>query len=396
MEGLFWGVAAMVVKDAVKQQYLKGRDYERNVRQVYRDIDNLKITMAHVKVNCGDEDLETGPHAPFIQRAERQLQDAYRTLKRHYPRKPGLSKLIDYASTPGAEMHLLDIGKEANQTARGLGDLLSEIRFAKIGKAKEEPSQNKTSPNTKALPSPRLPLYDMTIYENAISEGSSSPRSMGSDQSSLFDRPIIRSSSTHSRSSSTSSRPPRRSSSSSRSRSHSVHEQKQRSLPPPSWPSSQPLEAILESGRDREHALDNLQIGIDNVLEVCGDEEHEAEAMQYLERALTEVLRLQKTQGFTGSRVDEDLGDAVEDLDDAMNSLVGAKNEKEKKYAMKRLSHALEDVDIALAERQKYKDREPLLQPRQATRSHSSHKATHGSVRRKQESRERSRRYSIY
>lgn len=396
MEGMLWGVAAMVVKDAVNQQYLKGRDYERNVRQVYRDIDNLKITMAHVKVNCGDEDLDTGPHAPFIQRAERQLRDAYRTLKRDYPRKPGLSKLLDYASTPGAEMHLLDIGKEANQTARGLGDLLSEIRFAKIGKSKEEPPRDKMSAHPAALASPHTPLYDMTVYENALSEGSVSPQSMASDQASLFDHSIVRPSSIHSPSSSTSSQSRRRSSSL-RSRRHSISEPKQKSLPPSTWPKSRPLEVILEGGRDREHALDNLQIGIDNVLEAC-DDEHEAEAMDYLERALAEVLRLQKTRGFAGSRADEDLGDAVEDLDDAMNSLVDAKNGKEKKYAMKRLSHALEDVDMALAERQKDKEREPEHRPRQITQSHASHKppTTHGSVRRKQESRERSRRYSMY
>lgn len=59
-----WGVAAMVVKDVVKNPYLKGRDYERNVRQVYRDVDNLRITMDQVKTNCAGEDLENGPYSP--------------------------------------------------------------------------------------------------------------------------------------------------------------------------------------------------------------------------------------------------------------------------------------------------------------------------------------------
>lgn len=409
MEGMLWGVAAMVVKDAVKQPYLKGRDYERNVRQVYRDVDNLRITMDHVKINCGDEDLERGPYAPFIKRAERQLKDAYRTLKKNYPRKAGLSFLAQYASTPGAEMHLLDIGKEANQTARGLGDLLSEIRFAKIGKPPEEektPPQDAAPPANASRPreSPSSPsVYDMAVYENAVSDSSS----MASEQSNMFDRDLIRpSSARHSRSNSTSIQPRKRSSSSRRPRSQSIsshNSHNRKTLPSSPFNKPQRLDVILESGAEREHALDNLQIGIDNVLDSV-DEEHEGEAMEYMEHALAEVLRIQKTQGFTGSQFDEDLGDAVEDLDESMKSLMVARGEKEKKYAMKRLSHALEDVDHALAQRQKHKDRVAKQRLRQlaaepADRDVSLHnqQPTRGKLRRQNTSSDnRSRRYSMY
>lgn len=401
MEGMLWGVAAMVVKDAVKQPYLKGRDYERNVRQVYRDIDNLKITMEHVKINCQGEDLENGPYSPFIKRAERQLRDAYRTLKKSYPRKAGLSFLAQYASTPGAEMHLLDIGKEANQTARGLSDLLSEIRFAKIGKSNDDstpaPASDGASPKSSASPKS---VYDVDKYENAVSDGSSSPRSVASEQSSLFDRDLLRPSSVHSPSSSTSSRSRKRSSSSRRPRSQSTS-QNRKALTSSPWSKTQPLDVILESGAEREHALDNLQIGIDNVLDAV-DEEHEGETMEYMEHALAEVLRLQKTQGFTGSQFDEDLGDAVEDLDDSMNTLLEARSEKEKKYAMKRLSHALEDVDHALGERQKHKERVADRRLKQiaaepAERDLSPPKPTRGKLRRQNtDSEQRSRRYSMY
>lgn len=413
MEGLFWGVMAMVVKDTLKQQYIKGRDYERNVRQVYRDVDNLKITMAHVRTNCQPEDLETGPHALFIQRAERQLHDAYRMLKKHYPRTASTSRLMEYSSTPGAEMHLLDIGKEANQTARGLGDLLAEIRFAKIGKAKA--GDEKKPPADGAQPIAAPPArhsmsseYDMALYEHAIASSptASSPRSMASDASSLFDHPHVRPSSIHSPSSSISSTRH----SSRRRRSHSASNKKHDALPPTSSRyNSRPLDAILESGQLREHALDNLQYRINHVKTAPEDEDDVA--MEKLERALAEVLRLQKAEGgfAGGSQADEDLGDAVEDLDDAMNELVGARGEKERKYALKRLSHALEDVDSALSERQRIKKEEDESleggrrqrrmsnSPSKGKKSHSSSSSghhTHGSLRRKQESRERSRRYS--
>lgn len=399
MEGMLWGVAAMVVKDAVKQPYLKGRDYERNVRQVYRDVDNLKITMDHVKVNCQDEDFEHGPYAPFIKRAERQLKDAYRTLKKNYPRKAGLSFLAQYASTPGAEMHLLDIGKEANQTARGLGDLLSEIRFAKIGKPPEDknppqdsPQGNASRPREGRAASPSV--YDMAVYENAVSDTSS----MASEQ---YDRDLIRPPSRHSPSNSHSRK---RSSSSRRPRSQSIssnNSHNRMALPSSPFNKPQRLDVILEGGAEREHALDNLQIGIDNVLDSV-DEEHEGEAMEYMEHALAEVLRIQKTQGFAGSEFDEDLGDAVEDLDESMKSLLSARGDKEKKYAMKRLSHALEDVDHALAQRQKHKDRVAKHRLRQlaaepADREVPTHHPTRGKLRRQNTSSDnRSRRYSMY
>lgn len=395
---MLWGVAAMVVKDAVKQPYLKGRDYERNVRQVYRDVDNLKITMEHVRVNCQDEDLEHGTYAPFINRAERQLRDAKRTLKKNYPRKAGLSFLAQYASTPGAEMHLLDIGKEANQTARGLGDLLSEIRFAKIGGKPKEDSRPAPIPGRISAPS----VYDMAMYENAVSDGSTTPRSMASEQSGIFDSDLVRPSSVYGpSSSSTLGRSSKRSLSSRRPRSQSASENR-KALKSSSSSKSQQLDVILESGTDHELSLDNLQIGIDNVL-ASVDDEHEGEAMEYMEHALAEVLRLQKTQGFTGSHLDEDLGDAVEDLDDSMNSLLGARSEKEKKYAIKRLSHALEDVDHALAERKKHRDRvaerrlKHLAAPEPAGSDLPAPQPTRGKLRRQNTSSDnRSRRYSMY
>ncbi|CAN8099860.1 unnamed protein product [Discula destructiva] len=403
MEGMMWGVAAMVVKDAVKTPYLKSRDYERNVRQVYRDVDNLRITMDQVKLNCQGEDLENGPHTAYIKRSERQLKDAYRTLRKSYPRTMSLAKLLDYAATPGAEMHLLDIGKEANQTARGLGDLLSEIRFAKIGKSKEEPASAAQGIDGASPPSASS-LYDMTRYESAVSDGSSSPRSSVSDRDSPLDRAIIRTSIVYTPASSTSSRSRKHSSSSSRrSRSHSTTETVTKALASPSHSKGQRLDVILESGAEREHALDNLQIGIDKCL-AAPDEEHESEAMEYMEHALAEVLRLQKTKGFSGSQFDEGLGDAVEDLDDSMNSLLRAKSQKEKKYAMKRLSHALEDVDHALAERQKHKARSSEHSPRQlsgepiqkALPTYSG-RPTRGSLRRHNTSDgSRNRRYSMY
>lgn len=427
MEGMFWGVAAMMVKDAVKQQYLKGRDYERNVRQVYRDVDNLKITMDHVRRNCGGEDLETGPHAPFIRRAEAQLRDAYRTLRRSYPRKPGLSKLMEYASRPGAEMHLIDIGKEANQTARGLGDLLAEIRFAKIGKPPDGGGGggggSGGNPPPSPLPVPHPAFYDVALYEDAVSDGMSSPRSVGSDKSSLFDRELGRSrkrNSAQSPPSSTSSRSRGRSPSSRRPRSHSATQKIL--LPAPSSSSSssssrsrdkKPLPAIKEG----ERALDDLQHGIDSVLGARGESDAH-DAMEHIERALAEVLRVQRAEGFAGlSRADEDLGDAVEDLDEAMAGVLGARDDREKKYATRRLGQALEDVDAALAARQRRKERRAGRRLRQIADEegtgqrnkveeeeeedesedrHARYPPTHAGVRRKQGGRDKSRRYSMY
>lgn len=430
---MFWGVAAMVVKDAVKQPYLKGRDYERNVRQVYRDVDNLKITTDHVRTNCTPEDLTTGPHAAFIRRAEVQLKDAYRTLDREYPRKAGFSRLMEYASTPGAEMTLLDIGKEANQTAKGLGDLLSEIRFARMGKSKEEGNKAKgegkksrsssplaagskemaaargSSPRGIPILHPSHPAaYDMSPYEygGIASDGFGSPHSLSSgDQDSLFDRPGLRPSSVYSPPSSIPS-DSSRGSSSSRSRhkhhnhdskrsshkSSSAHHSKQQNLlQPSSWPRHQqplPFDEFLKANslsRERELALDNLQHTIDNALRAQtsadnsgsdGPSQEEEEAMEYLEYALHEVLRLQRMPSSSSSRrhhssnssVDQDLCDAVEDLDEAMKGLVAARSEKDKKHALKRVSRALEKLDKALAERKRYQARAA----RRESRSRSS------------------------
>lgn len=430
MEGMLWGVAAMVVKDAVKNPYLKGRDYERNVRQVYRDVDNLRITMDQVKMNCTPEDLSTGEHAPYIKRAERQMKDAYRTLRKHYPRRAGLTRILEHAATPGAEMHLLDIGKEANQTARGLGDLLSEIRFAKIGKSKDEPpppepsttrgSRSPTKIEDSASPRRQIKYHDMAMYEDAVSSGSSSQDD--DDDEELFDRGGPLSPSTaYSPSSSTSSSQDRKrrssskhhssSSSSRRSRSQSITARK--ALPPTSSESSSSsasrsnrLAVILEttSASEREHALDNLQLAIDNVL-VAPDAGSEGTAMEFMEEALAEVLRLQKTAGFGGSRLDEDLGDAVEDLDESMKSLLSARTDKESKYAMRRLSHALDDVDHALGERRRHKARAAERRPREFVAEEAPPKAlpaagaqpTRGKLRRQNTSDgSRNRRYSMY
>lgn len=320
MEGVLWSVAAMVVKDAAKQQYLKGRDYERNVRKVYRDVDNLSIMVNQVKANShaggalADNTIKTGPHALFVKRAEKQLRHSYRTLQREYSRdRPSLSRLVEHASTPGAEMRLLDIGTAARQTARGLGDLLSEMRFARLGSLEIEKEGTRPPPQR---------------HQPAAQEGGGAWARLA----------------------------PRHSSSSS-----------------DKW---MPLAVALDASsgyRDREHALDNLQHGIEQVLEAC-DDEHEAEAMAYAQHALAEVLRLQKSSdglgaaGGGGCPVDEELGGAVEDLDGAMRSLLllmgGAESgeekekEKEKKEAMRRLGRALDDVDAALVARQAYRERE--------------------------------------
>lgn len=373
MEGMLWGVAAMCVKDAIKNPYLKGRDYERNVRQVHRDVDNLKITMDHVKTSCADEDFVNGPHAPYIKRAERQLKDAYRTLRREFPRKPGLTRLLEHAATPGREMHLLDIGKEANQTARGLGDLLSEIRFAKIGKSNSDNAEPAPKSRTSSSPRRRSSSgYDMAMYEDAVSD-TSSPRS---SVDGVFDhrRGLIHGAEQHSSSppSSTSSshrsHSSRKHSSSSSSHSssrrrHSTtsshHRDHQRKALPPASASNR-LTAILEgvASSERSLALDNLQLCIDGVLR-APDSEHEGEAMERVESAMAEVLRLQKTAGgfSEGSPVDEDLGDAVEELDEAVQGFLCAKGERETKHAVRCLEDALLDVDGALADRKRWKRR---------------------------------------
>lgn len=410
MEGMFWGVAAMVVKDAVKQQYLKARDYARNVRQVYRDVDNLSIAVDHVKANCQPEDLDAGPHAPFIRRAERQLRDAYRTLDKVYPLKPSTSKLVEYASRPGGEMHLLDIGKEANQTARGLGDLLSEIRFAKIGggskdeSSSEEQGPGDTPPQSSPQPAPFPTAYDMLLYQsNAFPpDGSGSPRTTNSDQSSLFDHTVVQPSSIYSPSTD-SSRSGRRRSSSARQRRRdpSPAAGERAGDPPSSRKDPRPLGPLFGDRVDREHALDSLQDGIEQVLGAC-DEDREGEAMGYLERALSEVIRLQKTRGFAGCRADEDLGDAVEELDHAMTGLAGAGDEREKKRGLRRLGRALEEVDAALAERQRHKERgSDCRRHRIAAKSSSPvgralvEPPRHGGTKRRQSTQGRGRRYSV-
>lgn len=401
MEGMLWGVAAMCVKDAVKQPYMKGRDYERNVRQVYRDVDNLSISVEHVKSNCQGDDMPDGAQALFIRRAEKQLRDAYRTLKRDYPRKLGLSGLMEYSTTPGGEMHLLDIGKEANQTAKGLGDLLAEIRFAKLGKKpKDEEDPEKAAMKEEAPPPRRRrPRFDVSKYESAVFDDASS------DQASISNPSVTDSWSPPSPVAS----PPDRSRQrpkAVRKRSYSASDHvpvRDRLLPPPS---SFGRPSKPEGRRDRERALDNLQRGVDHVLEADDDEE-EAAAMAHLQRSLIDVLRVQKTQGFAGDPFDGALGDAVEDLDDALANLVTAGTDKEKGHALKRVSRAFEDVDLALVQRRKHKERKARHQPPQLTAGSppsssdsSSRNGPHmhrGSFKWKHGSRERgSRRYSVH
>lgn len=477
MEGLFWGVAAMVVKDALKQPYMKGRDYERNVRQVYRDVDNLKITMSHVRTNCTPEDLTTGPHATFIRRAESQLRDSYRTLEREYPRKAGLSRLMEHATTPGAEMNLLDIGKEANQTARGLGDLLSEIRFARMGKSKQDgkkDDQTSSSPSPlplradrqpdhrRAASKPRgvsllrpepSPLAGPDMY-GVHSDGFGSPRSLssGDREGGFFDRPGLQpsgvyspplsvpSDNSHVSSSSSSSSSRRRQRHRSRDRREltAAAQEKHNLLPLQQY---EPLEDILKSksrAREREAALDNLQYAIDNALrtqassfsaerhEDAEQAQEEEDAMQVLEYALYQVLHLQRKASRSpystlstttssgsgsgsdhGSSVDQDLFDAVEDLDEAMKALVAAaRSERDKKSLLRRVSRALEALDAALAERKRYQARAAAAATKRTGRarshSHSAHREGRVSVLparrtpRGRSSTEESRRSSMY
>ncbi|KAG8156572.1 hypothetical protein KVR01_013523 [Diaporthe batatas] len=398
MEGLVYGVAAMIVKDMLKTPYLKGRDYERNVRQVYRDVDNLQITLDQTKSNCEGQSLSK-PHADFVKRAEKQKRDSYRILRKNYPRYASKSQLLEYASTPGAEMNLLDIGKEANQTAKGLNDLLAEIRFAKIGGGDKEDDKEKENEGggKQKEKSPTRPSLDLSKVQSADapSRGSSSPRSMSSRHGSVFSPIPIQPIGIYSPPSSTSSfgdPTRRRSTSSSKRRSQSsqrhLGHHKQELLTPSSWPKTNPFETIMETGREREQALDNLQHGIDQVLGAV-DQEHEYEAMTYLEHALKEVLRLQRAQGFSGSQMGEDLGDAVDELDLAMRNLVAAKTDKQKDRALKALSFALEGVDIALYARRKRKE--------QSGRHHHASPVRVSSKRHGKGSseRSRSRRYSM-
>lgn len=422
MNAMLLGVAGMLLKDAIKQPYLKGRDYERNVRQAYRDVDNLQITLHHVRAHCAPADLTTGPHAAFIRRAQGQLREAYRTLDRAYPRKAGLARLLEHASTPGAEAALLDIGKEACQTAKGLGDLLAEIRFARAGnKAKEEGHKGLKGTTRIFHSSHPTTAYegDMDLYGTGGevgSDGFGSPHSLSSgDRDSLFDRPGLQPSSIYSAPSSaggdTSCSPRGRhnrrhhhrshSGSTSSSGSHkknnkahahsSANKTQQHLLqPPPPSSSSWPLDATRRSHsrrareRERELALDNLQHGIDKALRAQQansssrsgrdgqgrqQEEEEQQAMEYLEYALGEVLRL-SSSSFSSSTeskgqqqdkavppsVDQDLCDAVGDLDGAMQALVAARSDRDKKRALRRVSRALEVLDAALAERKRYQE----------------------------------------
>lgn len=389
-----YGVAAMIVKDMLKTPYVKGRDYERNVRQVYRDVDNLQITLDQTKTNCEGLTLSKS-HADFVKRAEKQKRDAYRILRKNYPRYASKSQLVEYASTPGAEMNLLDIGKEANQTAKGLNDLLAEIRFSKIGgdKGDDKDKENSEEKDKKKDKSPTRPSLDLSRVQSgdSPSRGSSSPRSMSSRHSSVFSPIPIQPTGIYSPPSSTSSfgDPTRRNSTSSsrrRSQSNHVGHHKQELLTPSSWPKTNPFETIMETGREREQALDNLQYGIDQVLGAV-DEEHEYEAMVYLEHSLKEVLRLQRSQGFSGSQMGEDLGDAVDELDLAMRNLVASKTDKQKDRALKELSYALESVDVALYARRKQKE--------QQSRQHASPVRVGSRRHGKGGSRERSRRYSM-
>lgn len=391
-----YGVAAMIVKDMLKTPYIKGRDYERNVRQVYRDVDNLQITLDQTKSNCEGQSLSK-PHAEFVKRAEKQKRDAYRILRKNYPRYASKSQLLEYASTPGAEMNLLDIGKEANQTAKGLNDLLAEIRFAKIGGDKgDDKDKENEEKDKKKDKSPTRPSLDLSRVQSgdSPSRGSSSPRSMSSRHSSVFSPIPIQPTGIYSPPSSTSSfsDPKRRNSTSSsrrRSQSNHVGHHKQELLTPSSWPKTNPFETIMETGREREQALDNLQYGIDQVLSAV-DQEHEYESMVYLEHSLKEVLRLQRSQGFTGSQMGEDLGDAVDELDLAMRNLVASETDKQKDRALKELSYALESVDVALYARRKQKEADS----RRGQHEHASPVRV-GSRRHGKGSRERSRRYSM-
>lgn len=424
MNAMLLGVAGMLLKDAIKQPYLKGRDYERNVRQAYRDVENLQITLQHVRAHCAPADLTTGPHAAFIRRAQGQLREAYRTLDRAYPRKAGLARLLEHASTPGAEAALLDIGKEACQTARGLGDVLAEIRCARAGnKAKEEGDKwfKGTTPIFHSSHPTTAYEGDMDLYGSGGevgSDGFGSPHSLSSgDRDSLFDRPGLQPSSIYSAPSSAggdNSCSPRgrhnrshhhRSHGGSTSSSSSSHKKNNKAhahssanktqqhllQPPPPSSSSWPLDATRKSHsrrvreRERELALDNLQHGIDKTLraqqahsssrsgrdgqEQQQTEKEEQQAMEYLEYALGEVLRLSSSSfsSSTESRgrqqdkavppsVDQDLCDAVGDLDGAMQALVAARSDRDKKRALRRVSRALEVLDAALAERKRYQE----------------------------------------
>lgn len=340
------------------------RDYERNVRQARRDLDNLRIALDHIKATAekgGKKDgpLSSGPAADFVKRAVKQLKDGYRTIDRDYPKRPSMSRRLEYATHPGAEMHLLDIGKEANQTARTLNDLLSELRFASLGGDKGDKDKDKEKEKEK----PR----QMAQWEEAVSD---SPRS-SSPNSSVFSRSPVRPSSVTSPVSSA-----RSSGSSHRHRSRRSTSVSQRpSYLIPSQPLELPLGGMVPTIRHKEQALDNLQDGIDLVMSAY-NKKQEGKAMEYLEHSIKEVLKLQRNKELNRSHYDADVGDAVEELDYVLKHVADAETDDDDEYSMQQVASALEDVENSLQKRQRHqrrmesRDSRPLEHHRVSNLSH--------------------------
>ncbi|KAI1867520.1 hypothetical protein JX265_007322 [Neoarthrinium moseri] len=145
MAGILIGVGAMLVGKALVTPYEKCRDYERTVRQVGNDLENLNIALENIRQHeLKDSALD------FLHKAERQYERSVKVLNRYYPETLPTTRLLGYSIENGRYKHLLDIGVEANQTTRTLNDILGEERWKKI-MSKGEAVKNKLDKGGDAL-----------------------------------------------------------------------------------------------------------------------------------------------------------------------------------------------------------------------------------------------------
>ncbi|KAK9425529.1 hypothetical protein SUNI508_12913 [Seiridium unicorne] len=145
MAGILVGVGAMLVGKALVTPYEKCRDYERTVRQIWNDLDNLNIALENIRQHeLQDSSLQ------FLYKAEKQYTRSVDIMNRYYPHTLPTSRLLGFGVENGRYKHLLDIGVEANQTTRTLNDILGEERWKKI-MAKGEDVKDKLEEGEGAL-----------------------------------------------------------------------------------------------------------------------------------------------------------------------------------------------------------------------------------------------------
>lgn len=108
-------------------------------------MENLNIALENIK----QHKLE-GASLDFVHKAEKQYKRSVDVLDRFYPPSLPATRLLGYSIENGRHKHLLDIGVEANQTARTLNDILSEERWKKI-MAKGESVKDKVEKGENAL-----------------------------------------------------------------------------------------------------------------------------------------------------------------------------------------------------------------------------------------------------